>query len=452
MSDTNRIEYNRRVVEEFRANGGNVQGWAPLILLTTKGAKSGQTRVYPLMSIPDGDHYLADEVVQRVAQPLQTEIEQGKRGIKGYRNPVIADVFYSAGAMDKAGSGLADVQKWVNENEGKVVFGPQADNTIFEVVLVRRAEAVDEVTGMATPLGVTARYLSNLLEVLAWPETVWHAGTMARKPVDVWDGMGDTPLPAFILANERLYTFAVLRDPTNPFCGKCDPHDVRAMATADFMIGEEGERRFVRLLNQCLYRYLNTQGLIVDRKRQRSYFPRSDAGPREITYQARLRRATRTVTKPVISRTTQRVRYWEHEAIRFGFDRFGGAWTLHLVSGYVFTVNGLFKLVEGPKVGPLATRRAAHDYNPQIHNDLVFWLWVLAQGTDRFLLDTGSSQGIEVQAQYASCMVRDIASVSNDTELDVATTSDLVEVEKELDELITMIYSDAEGKIDGGDN
>ena len=28
--------YNRRIVEEFRANGGQVQGWAPLILLTTK--------------------------------------------------------------------------------------------------------------------------------------------------------------------------------------------------------------------------------------------------------------------------------------------------------------------------------------------------------------------------------------------------------------------------------
>jgi deazaflavin-dependent oxidoreductase (nitroreductase family) len=59
MSDNDRIENNRRVVEEFRAKGGNVQGWAPLILLTTRGAKSGQTRVYPLMSVPYGDHYLA---------------------------------------------------------------------------------------------------------------------------------------------------------------------------------------------------------------------------------------------------------------------------------------------------------------------------------------------------------------------------------------------------------
>jgi F420H(2)-dependent quinone reductase len=59
MSDTDRIAYNRQVVEAFRANGGKVQGWGPLILLTTRGAKSGQLRIYPLMSVPDGDNYIA---------------------------------------------------------------------------------------------------------------------------------------------------------------------------------------------------------------------------------------------------------------------------------------------------------------------------------------------------------------------------------------------------------
>ena len=59
MSSTDLIERNKRVIEEFRANGGKVEGWAPLILLTTKGAKSGQTRTYPLMSVPYGDNYLA---------------------------------------------------------------------------------------------------------------------------------------------------------------------------------------------------------------------------------------------------------------------------------------------------------------------------------------------------------------------------------------------------------
>lgn len=59
MIDSKRIEMNQRVVEEFRANSGKVQGWGPLILLTTKGAKTGQTRIYPLMSVPDGENYIA---------------------------------------------------------------------------------------------------------------------------------------------------------------------------------------------------------------------------------------------------------------------------------------------------------------------------------------------------------------------------------------------------------
>lgn len=59
MISNDRMEMNRRVVEEFRANSGKVQGWGPLILLTTRGAKSGQTRIYPLMSVPYGENYLA---------------------------------------------------------------------------------------------------------------------------------------------------------------------------------------------------------------------------------------------------------------------------------------------------------------------------------------------------------------------------------------------------------
>ena len=59
MNDTEFIERNQKVVEEFRANGGNVPGWAPLILITTKGARSGRERIYPLMAVPYEGTYLA---------------------------------------------------------------------------------------------------------------------------------------------------------------------------------------------------------------------------------------------------------------------------------------------------------------------------------------------------------------------------------------------------------
>jgi deazaflavin-dependent oxidoreductase (nitroreductase family) len=51
-------EYNRRVIEEFRANGGHVGGpyaGMPLLLLTTTGARSGRPHTTPLAYLVDGD-------------------------------------------------------------------------------------------------------------------------------------------------------------------------------------------------------------------------------------------------------------------------------------------------------------------------------------------------------------------------------------------------------------
>lgn len=51
-------DWNAAVIDEFRARGGKVGGQfegAPLLLLHTTGAKSGQERVNPLVYQPDGD-------------------------------------------------------------------------------------------------------------------------------------------------------------------------------------------------------------------------------------------------------------------------------------------------------------------------------------------------------------------------------------------------------------
>ena len=50
--------YNDAVVDEFRHNGGQVTGMfagAPLVLLTTTGAKSGTRRTTPVVYTRDGD-------------------------------------------------------------------------------------------------------------------------------------------------------------------------------------------------------------------------------------------------------------------------------------------------------------------------------------------------------------------------------------------------------------
>ncbi len=60
MSDPN--DWNKQVIEEFRANAGKVGGYfadAKLLLLHTTGAKSGLERVNPTITMKDGDRLIA---------------------------------------------------------------------------------------------------------------------------------------------------------------------------------------------------------------------------------------------------------------------------------------------------------------------------------------------------------------------------------------------------------
>ena len=54
-------DFNQRIIAEFRANEGKVGGpfaGAPMLLLSTTGAKSGQRRTTPLVYLPDGDRFI----------------------------------------------------------------------------------------------------------------------------------------------------------------------------------------------------------------------------------------------------------------------------------------------------------------------------------------------------------------------------------------------------------
>src|SRR6185295_8197770 len=80
------MDWNKHIIEEFRANGGKVGGGfegRPLLLLHTTGAKSGQPRVNPVAYVTDDDHLVViaskggapsnpDWYYNLVANPLAT--------------------------------------------------------------------------------------------------------------------------------------------------------------------------------------------------------------------------------------------------------------------------------------------------------------------------------------------------------------------------------------------
>ena len=321
--------------------------------------------------VPDVVNQVRSQPSEEIKIAFENQIKSGISGIKGYRNPIVADLFYGAGVMEKEGSGLSDVWRSCTENRNEVKFGPIYNNTAFEITIHSRPEVVDEVTKTAYHRNFI-RYASNLLEVVKLPDFIWHAGTNARKAKDVWENTKLDWLPPFMPYADRLFTFHNLSITANPLHSQINANDIEKVSLEEF-IANYGEPRFIWLLNECFYRHIEAQGMYVDKHRMRAYFPRTDKGPREINYQARVRRATRTVVR-------RKDGYWEHKSFWFRFECFADAWALIMLPSYVFTTDGHFDLLEGNVVNRLSTARQSRDYNNIVHTDLVFWSWVLSGG------------------------------------------------------------------------
>jgi Putative ATP-dependent DNA helicase recG C-terminal/SIR2-like domain len=317
---------------------------------------------------------LAELSVERLGQP----------GVKAYRNPVVADVMYGTGAMDKAGSGLADARRWARAAGGDAEFAPAEENTAFVAALRGRAEQPHPVTGTADP-GVVERFLTNVLPVSIESAFLQNALCPKVRAAEILKAHPAGAIPAFFLHEGRLWTFSDLADKSNALKGYTYGQPTR-VPLRELLDDGSRERLFVQLLNRMLFGHAASLGLAVYRDKRRLWFPRLDEGPRTVTYRARVREATRTVTKP-LPRRRDGQRRWEHESVAFSFRRYGQDWALHLVPGWTFTHDGVDHFMRGPRVAALATRRAARDYNPQVSNHLYFWLWAVTRGQDSASID-----------------------------------------------------------------
>lgn len=97
-------DWNSKIIAEFRANDGQVGGQfegAPLLLLTTRGRKSGAERTNPMMYLDDGDRLLVfaskagapthpDWYLNLLADP-QVTVEMGRRTFRATAIPLAGE-------------------------------------------------------------------------------------------------------------------------------------------------------------------------------------------------------------------------------------------------------------------------------------------------------------------------------------------------------------------------
>lgn len=323
---------------------------------------------------------LIDEIAAQVgAQSFQEAIARRTSPIKGYRNPAISDLFYGGGQMDRRGSGLSDMVLASVNNNSSVLFGPSQDNQHFIVTIEARPEAVDEITNTALPIAQeTVRYSTNLVPIASMPAKVWHTGTTASSNASFYRGTAGLAVPPGHVSNGRFYTLYNLAELADALVTPFDPGDIETLDFSELVNLSGGETIALKLLHGLIFEHLKSKGLRIEFDRRRAYFGRGDEGELKVSYQGRVRKATRTVVKARTKRDSDDIVYYEHKAFSFSAMRFGNDWALVITPGYAFTRDGFSKPISRERTNILSTRRAARDFNPSVLHDISFWVAVLS--------------------------------------------------------------------------
>jgi hypothetical protein len=281
--------------------------------------------------------------------------------------------------MDRRGSGLSDMVMATVNNNGLVTFGPSPDNRYFRVEIEARPEAVDEITNTALPTAEeTVRYSSNLIPIAAMPTKVWHTATTAKSNAGFYRNAAGLAVPPGHVSDGRFYSLYNLEDLTDALVTPVDVSDIESMTFAELVALPGGEAIALKLLHELLFEHLKVKGLQIEFDRRRAYFGRGDGPEVKVSYQARLRKATRTVVKARTRRGSDEIVYYEHKAFSFSVMRFGSDWAVVITPGYAFTRDGLRKPISRERTNALSTRRAARDFNPTVLHDVSFWLAVIS--------------------------------------------------------------------------
>jgi hypothetical protein len=402
---------------------------------------------------------IAEIAAQVGEQPFQQAIAEHRGSIKGYRNPAISDLFYGGGQMDRRGSGLSDMVVLTANNNGAVTFGPSVDNQQFTVTMQARPEAVDEITNTALPITEEiVRYSSNLIPMEQLPERVWHTGTASKSNRSFYRGARDLAVPPGHVADGRFFSLYDLESLTAAMVTPFDESDIETIGVDELLNQPGGEAIFLKLLHDQLFEHLRAKGLQIEYDRRRAYFARGDEPELKVSYQGRLRKATRTVVKARTKRDSNDVVYYEHKAVSFAVMRFGHDWAVILTPGYAFTRDGVRNPISRERTNALSTRRAARDFNPTVLQDVSFWLAVLSgEAEGLFVLQHAAKNDL---AQFAPTILLshriptisfNVSAFEETSQFDTEIDDDLRRLDAEL-EALALEPEDEEDAEDGGDD
>lgn len=344
---------------------------------------------------------------------------QPVRSLTELRNPVLADIFYGLGSMDKEGTGLVDVHEIMLEHGGSAEFQVVNDNQGVCATLIQPRQGEPESSRTARRLNATELFVTNLLPFRVIPGLLSVLPLRdSQKPLFVNGALGDIPdqLPIVIQHGAELISFADLGS-FPEFADRVGHLDrLTRIPVTDYIKDRDARRRFVWLLGkhwEFFLRRTRESGLFGVPRKKRAYFQLLSGDPNVVVYESRSGRSTKR--EVVKQRGEGRVRWYENEGIFYSIVNVGDQWAVQLKPLYVFTGSDGVTPLPAFRQTRLATRRMKFDRNRNVDDDLTFWARFLSKGVPAVNLGGVGVEDLILDFEYTAVEVP-VGSVGADLE------------------------------------
>lgn len=296
------------------------------------------------------------------------------------RNPSLCDIFFGISAMERAGTGLMDVNQLMTESGGGSAFYDFPTKLDAHIRPPHASAGSRSVARSDVPTGI---YILNSLPFSVVPENV----SIVRLKTPLWERPSTLDLSGcgvFIDRGQELWSFV----PREVLAARLEPIvDTRMSKTApraEVEASSDDRRVLSWLLRKHWEHYLTTfedAGLVLEvGRKHRAYFEGKEGGGRTIIWDSPQRRGNR---REVVKRRAEGSTAWfENEGFGYDVVQIGGLWTVRIKPFYMFTGHNARTPLPSFTRTRRATSRMKFDRNKSVEADLLFWSTFLGRGNE----------------------------------------------------------------------
>ncbi len=324
------------------------------------------------------------------------------------RNVSLCDIFFGIKAMERAGTGLADVSKLMTASSGSSEFFSNPKEGIFTAVVRQPASSAGSrlVARSGRPTGI---YILNVLPFSALPSEISVVRLKMRlkyRPKNV--SLDDCGTFVERSSDEKveLWSFAPLSLLLRLLSPIVDVERSTVVRRLEIEQDENDRRVLSWLLRKVFEAYVSDfeeEGLRLEGgKSHRAYFVGQDGQNRLVVWDSPQKRGN---NREVVKRRGEDHPWFENEGFGYEVVYMTGKWGIRIKPFYMFTGHDAQTPLPAFARAAKATRRIKWDKNKNVETDLAFWSVLLGKGGPTLNLGDAHANDLLVDAAFLTLEV-----------------------------------------------